>query len=188
MTIELTDDRCETPQGVTLIVALPDHPIVAGLSSPWPDLLGYNRFAAKPGSAVVASVGADPLIVAGAFHEGRAVAFASDCGPHWAPPTFVNWPGYAPLWRQMAGWAAKLLMIAPLNIMRWGDPSAKKIAVALHGITANGGAFSQPARLLAERGWRVLAPDMRGHGESGRGDGDFSTAEPARRHRRRGSG
>jgi pimeloyl-ACP methyl ester carboxylesterase len=67
-------------------------------------------------------------------------------------------------------------MIAPLNVMRWGDPSARKIAVALHGITANGGAFFQPARLLAERGWRVIAPDMRGHGESGRGDGDFSTA------------
>ncbi len=30
--------------------------------------------------------------------------------------------------------------------------------------------------LLAERGYRVLAPDMRGHGESARGDGDFSTA------------
>jgi pimeloyl-ACP methyl ester carboxylesterase len=67
-------------------------------------------------------------------------------------------------------------MIAPLNVMRWGDPAARKTAVALHGITANGGAFFQPARLLAERGWRVFAPDMRGHGESGRGDGDFGTS------------
>lgn len=66
-------------------------------------------------------------------------------------------------------------MIVPLNVMRWGDPDAKKVAVALHGITANGGAFFQPARLLAERGWQVIAPDMRGHGESDRGDGDFST-------------
>ena len=67
-------------------------------------------------------------------------------------------------------------MIAPLNVMRWGDPKAKKVAVALHGITANGGAFAQPGRLMAERGWLVLAPDMRGHGESPRADGDFSTA------------
>ena len=67
-------------------------------------------------------------------------------------------------------------MIAPLNLMQWGDPAAKKTAVALHGITANGGAFARPARLMAERGWRVLAPDLRGHGESPRGDGDFSTA------------
>jgi pimeloyl-ACP methyl ester carboxylesterase len=67
-------------------------------------------------------------------------------------------------------------MIAPLNLMQWGDPAAKKTAVALHGITANGGSFARPARLMAERGWRVLAPDLRGHGESPRGDGDFSTA------------
>jgi pimeloyl-ACP methyl ester carboxylesterase len=66
-------------------------------------------------------------------------------------------------------------MIASLNVMRWGDPSAAKIVVALHGITANGGAFARPARLLSERGWLVLAPDMRGHGESPREDGDFST-------------
>ncbi len=67
-------------------------------------------------------------------------------------------------------------MIAPLNVMRWGDPKAAKVALALHGITANGGAFTRPSRTLAERGWFVLAPDMRGHGESSRGDGDFSTA------------
>jgi uncharacterized membrane protein len=104
--IEAGDDRRETPEGVTPKVTAPDHPIVSGLSQPWPDLLGYNRIAAKPGAAVVATVGADPLIVAGAFHKGRAIAFASDCGPHWAPPAFVEWAGYAPLWRQMVEWAA----------------------------------------------------------------------------------
>lgn len=66
-------------------------------------------------------------------------------------------------------------MIVSLNVMRWGDPLATKTVVALHGITSNGGAFARPARLLSERGWLVLAPDMRGHGESPRGDGDFST-------------
>ncbi len=67
-------------------------------------------------------------------------------------------------------------MIAPLNVMQWGDHSARKTAVALHGITANAGAFAKPARMLAASGWRVLAPDLRGHGESARCDGDFSTA------------
>ena len=107
VTIEAGDDRRETPQGVTPKVALPDHPIVAGLAAAWPDLLGYNRFAAKPGASVVATVGADPLVVAGSYGKGRAVAFASDCGPHWAPPGFIEWEGYAPLWRQMANWAAR---------------------------------------------------------------------------------
>jgi uncharacterized membrane protein len=106
VTIDSMDDRRETPQGVTPIVALPGHPIVAGLSSPWPDLLGYNRLTAKLGAVVVARIGADPLIVAGGFGKGRAIAFASDCGPHWAPPAFVDWPGYTRLWRQMADWAA----------------------------------------------------------------------------------
>ena len=87
-------------------VALKGHAIVAGLGSKWPALLGYNRLTAKPGADVVAVAGDDPLIVAGKYGRGRGVAFASDCGPHWAPPDFVTWKGYAPLWQQIAGWAA----------------------------------------------------------------------------------
>lgn len=64
--------------------------------------------------------------------------------------------------------------MARLNVMRWGDPGASRTMVALHGITANGGAMTELARPLAQRGWQVLAPDMRGHGESTRADGDFS--------------
>jgi uncharacterized membrane protein len=100
------DDRQEMPQGVRPLTRDPDHPIVAGLDGEWPPLLGYNRFAPAPHGHVVASVGDDPLIVAGAFGNGRSVAFASDCGPHWAPPPFVEWDGYAKLWRGIAGWAA----------------------------------------------------------------------------------
>ncbi|MCX5512930.1 hypothetical protein C3941_02425 [Kaistia algarum] len=62
----------------------------------------------------------------------------------------------------------------PLNVFRWGDPKAGRVAVGLHGITANGGAMTEPARLMAARGWHFIAPDMRGHGESSRGNGDFS--------------
>lgn len=64
--------------------------------------------------------------------------------------------------------------MARLNTFRWGDPDASRTIVALHGITANGGAMTEPARLLAERGWYFIAPDMRGHGESARANGDFS--------------
>ncbi len=104
--IHFGDDRRETPQGTTPRVVIPDHPIVAGLPSQWPDLLGYNRIEAKVDGTTVATVGVDPLIVADSFHNGRAVAFASDCAPHWAPTAFIEWSGYARLWSQMVDWAS----------------------------------------------------------------------------------
>jgi uncharacterized membrane protein len=106
ITMQAVDDRMEYPQGITPLVADAAHPIVSGLAARWPDLLGYNRFSARPEGQLVARVGADPLIVAGTYGKGRTVAFASDCGPHWAPPPFVAWEGYAPLWRQLVGWSA----------------------------------------------------------------------------------
>jgi uncharacterized membrane protein len=89
-------------------VADPSHPIFAGLAEPWPALLGYSQVAAKPDADVLARVGGDPLLVAGRFGKGRAVAFTSDCGPHWAPPPFVEWEGYGVLWNGIVEWAAGL--------------------------------------------------------------------------------
>lgn len=105
ITMHRHDDRVECPQGVGPAVVT-DHPIAAGLEGTWPALLGYNQIMARPTATVVAKVGQDPLIVAGTFGAGRSVAFASDCGPHWAPPDFVSWPGYNRLWAQIVGWAA----------------------------------------------------------------------------------
>ena len=100
------DDRVELPEGVSPRVRAADHPIIAGLAAEWPALLGYNRLRARPGADLVATVGADPLLVAGRHGNGRSVAFASDCGPHWSPPAFCEWEGYAPLWQGIVGWAA----------------------------------------------------------------------------------
>ncbi|QQA44210.1 glutamine amidotransferase [Pelagovum pacificum] len=103
VTLSRHDDRVEAPGSVT-----PDaraHAITEGLGD-WPALLGYNRLTAKPEAEVIATVGDDPLLALGQFGEGRSVAFASDCGPHWAPMPFVEWDGYAPLFSRMAGWAA----------------------------------------------------------------------------------
>lgn len=99
------DDRAELPEGVAARLDAADHPIAEGLGGDWPLLLGYNRLVTRPEATLVASVGADPLIAAWQYGQGRAVAFASDCGPHWAPPEFLAWPGYASLWSQMAEWA-----------------------------------------------------------------------------------
>jgi uncharacterized membrane protein len=100
------DDRVEAPQGATPHIAGSGHPIVEGVSGGWPALLGYNRVVAKPDAEVLARVGGDPLLVAGTFGKGRGVAFTSDCGPHWAPPPFIEWDGYGKLWNGIANWAA----------------------------------------------------------------------------------
>ena len=108
VTLMRADDRVESPQGVVPVVTSAAHPILHGVPSDWPALLGYNRVSPKSDSELVATVGADPLLVAGRFGKGRGVAFTSDCGPHWAPPPFVDWTGYAPLWNGIAEWVGGL--------------------------------------------------------------------------------
>ncbi len=108
VTLMHADDRVESPQGVVPVVTSAAHPILQGVPSDWPALLGYNRVAPKSDAELVATVGADPLLVAGRFGKGRGVAFTSDCGPHWAPPPFVDWTGYAPLWNGIAEWVGGL--------------------------------------------------------------------------------
>jgi lipase len=53
-----------------------------------------------------------------------------------------------------------------LHVHTWGDPDAPPV-VCLHGVTAHGERFKR----LAEERWsarfRVIAPDLRGHGRSG---------------------
>ena len=101
------DDRVEMPEGIAPVVVEPAHPIVAGLPGSWPIMLGYNRLEPRERGTIVATVGEDPLLVAWEYDKGRSVAFASDCGPHWAPPGFVEWDGYTRLWQQLVNWAAR---------------------------------------------------------------------------------
>ncbi|WP_155349111.1 glutamine amidotransferase [Acrocarpospora pleiomorpha] len=103
------DDRAERPAGVAPLVRLPDHPLVADVPAEWPSLLGYNVVAARPEAEVIATVDDAPLLAAWSHGQGRAVAFTSDCGPHWAPQSFVGWDGYAPMWQNIASWAASRL-------------------------------------------------------------------------------
>jgi uncharacterized membrane protein len=106
VTLQLGDDRVESPAGVEPVVRDAAHPIVAGLPMRWPLLLGYNRVVARPDAELIVSVGGDPLLVAGTHGRGRSVAFTSDCGPHWCPPPFLAWDGYATMWQQLVGWVA----------------------------------------------------------------------------------
>ncbi len=104
------DDRVEMPEGFTPAVADGGHPVLAGIGSDWPYLLGYNETVAKPGAVVLLRAGAaadaDPLLVAGTYGRGRAMAWTSDIGPHWLPTAFSAWDGYPRLWRQAFAWLA----------------------------------------------------------------------------------
>ena len=106
VTLSRHDDRQENPQGVVAHVGDPGHPITKGIAGEWPALLGYNEVVAKPDAEVLVRVGGDPLIAVAEFGKGRSAVFTSDCGPHWAPPPFVDWAGYAPLWNNIANWVS----------------------------------------------------------------------------------
>jgi lipase len=53
-----------------------------------------------------------------------------------------------------------------LNLHEWGDPGAPPL-VCLHGISAHGRRYRRLAEERLARRFRVLAPDLRGHGLSG---------------------
>jgi uncharacterized membrane protein len=100
------DDRMETPEGVTVEVKEPQHPLMRGMAwSPSPIFNGYNRLQVKPGAQVLATFKetGDPLIVVWSFGKGRAMAFASDIAPHWGAG-FQEWKYYEQFWNQVLDW------------------------------------------------------------------------------------
>jgi uncharacterized membrane protein len=104
--LEIGDDRVEQPERPLARVLDDTHPVTAGLSGEWPALLGYQRLTAKPAASTLVELNGDPLLVVGVHGGGRALAYASDIGPHWAPPAFLAWDGYATLWDQAVRWLA----------------------------------------------------------------------------------
>jgi pimeloyl-ACP methyl ester carboxylesterase len=48
----------------------------------------------------------------------------------------------------------------------WGPKDAEQVVVCVHGLTRNGRDFDFLARRLAQKGYRVLAPDLPGRGKS----------------------
>lgn len=52
-----------------------------------------------------------------------------------------------------------------------GDPAAKRVAILLHGFPELNVSWRHQMPLLAEIGWRVWAPNLRGYGATSRPDG-----------------
>ena len=108
------DDRIEAPEGIKAEVIGPkDHPILSGLGTDWPLLLGANEVELKSGPDVEVLArlpveqGGHPLLVTGRHGKGRSVAWTSDIGPHWLPAAFSDWSGYGRLWRNVLGWVTE---------------------------------------------------------------------------------
>jgi uncharacterized membrane protein len=101
------DDRVEAPHGVIPTISELDHPVFADISGEWPHFLGYNQLRPTTKSTVLATVGDDVFVAVGQFGRGRSAAFASDCGPHWGPPAFVEWEHYERFWSNLVHWLAQ---------------------------------------------------------------------------------
>ena len=101
------DDRIETPEGAQPQVVDAGHPLVAGMGTDWPALLGFNELQLKPDAHLVAKVGDYPLLATRETGKGRTLIWSSDIGPHWCPRSFAEWPGYARLWQNVVRWLAQ---------------------------------------------------------------------------------
>jgi uncharacterized membrane protein len=107
VSIEGSDDRVETTEGVRPEILFPDHPILRGIpEKEWPLFLGYNRLRTKEGATLLARCGNDPFVVVWEYGKGRSMAFASDLAPHWGS-AFVEWKYYARFWYQSLKWLAR---------------------------------------------------------------------------------
>ncbi|PKM54997.1 Cytoplasmic protein [Petrocella atlantisensis] len=98
------DDREEIPEGFIPEVVDSSHEILHDIKGEWPYLLGYNRLVLKEDANLLLAHGGNPILAINSYGEGRTMAFASDCSPHWAPPEFCDWPYYKTFWQQAVGW------------------------------------------------------------------------------------
>src|SRR5258708_35145309 len=55
---------------------------------------------------------------------------------------------------------------ARVAYVEWGPADAEQVVLCVHGLTRNGRDFDFLARRLAQRGLRVIAPDLPGRGKS----------------------
>lgn len=79
-------------------------PILRGLESGFPQLLGYNGTTAKPAAnTVLVTARNDPLLAQWQYGLGRAVAWTSDATGRWAK-AWLGWPGFERFFAQLVAW------------------------------------------------------------------------------------
>jgi len=100
------DDRCEVPEGADLCCVPDAHPVLHGLPEHWPYILGYNKLIAKSDAEILVSHAGDPIIALRKHDQGRTLAYATDCTPHWAPAAMYTWEKYPLLWDNLVRYLA----------------------------------------------------------------------------------
>jgi lipase len=70
---------------------------------------------------------------------------------------------------------SNIFAVVLLHTTEWGSPDADAM-ICVHGVTQHGGVFRSLAERLVALGYRVVAVDLRGHGDSGR-EPPWSTAK-----------
>jgi uncharacterized membrane protein len=103
--MELGDDREETPEGAQPGL-VGSHAVTDGIDGTWPALLGFQRVTARREATVLAEVKGHPLLVLGRAGDGRTAAYTTDIGPHWAPASFTDWPGFGTVWDRIVRYLA----------------------------------------------------------------------------------
>ena len=92
-----------------MVTGTESHPILKGLGTDWPVLLGYNEVTVKDGAEVLATF--RPSTVHSHCWSPAPTARAA---PSPGPPmsvrigcrrAFIAWPGYKTLFEQMLAWA-----------------------------------------------------------------------------------
>ncbi|MEI7744887.1 MAG: VWA domain-containing protein, partial [Chloroflexota bacterium] len=79
-------------------------PILRGLETGMPQLLGYNGTTAKPAAqTVLVTARDDPLLAQWQYGLGRSVAWTSDSTGRWAK-NWIGWQGFSKFFSQMVGW------------------------------------------------------------------------------------
>ena len=106
-------DGLEAPEGLDPVIDETGHPILTGVPSPIPYVLGMNRVAARAGTDTKTLIhcghrhGQMPLLSVRDYGAGRSLAWMTDIGPHWLSQDFMQWPGYDRLMANMIRWLSR---------------------------------------------------------------------------------
>jgi len=105
-------DGLEAPEGLDPVVTDGNHPILKGIGSPIPFVLGMNMVQARPepeGRTLLHCSYRDrdlPLLAVRQYEAGRSLAWMTDIGPHWLSDAFMQWRDYDALMVDMIRWVA----------------------------------------------------------------------------------